>query len=483
MSKKDELINLIASLDKNETGYFVKYAKRHGLEARNDYLWLFERIKKQKNVDWQQIEKSIPADRFKIGLTKAKLILYNQILRSMSLYSEDHSIDNKIRSLLTGAVFLKKKRLMLQYRRQVAKARKLALKHEDYKLVLHISTYDWNIRSKAKNDKTIHQYYENQIKYLALIAQGEQINYLASQFQQEFLRYWARKTKDSRLKLEALMEQLSSYDFNKISFWSKQTILYSQNHYHVLLDKDINKAAATQEEAMRLYQEYPHFIQSNALAFVATFSHLCSYSLITKDYTKFKYYFSIADSISIPAAKLHLKSCQYLMKAYYYLAIQENEAMHLLVAEINKWLSLNKKWINSLTHHYLLTSIVLYYYTSGNYDECSKYAGRELNNLKSNSPNVAKILFFLLCFSYYKLKEYNLLESYMYRFEYYLRERKDDLGIDLVLLNVVKILIISKDVEEKLTAQLKKYRRIIGGNLHQEYALLHLDRIIEAEIQ
>lgn len=483
MQKKNELFYLIKSLDRNESGYFVKYAKRHGLDKKNDYLWLFEELKKQKKrVDWKAIEKNMPADRFKIGLTKAKRELYIQILKSMNLYTGEHSMDNKIRALITEAVFLRKKGLNNQYRSLLSKAKRLALKYEEYEMVLNICTYEWQLMHNVDRSEVLDTYKKEQLRYIDFVREGLQISYKASRFNQVYKALRITKSEVDREKIDQIMKDLWNYDFVTLTFWNKQIILFTEHVYYLFIYNNLAKATLAQEKAVKLYLEQPHFIKEDPNAFILSYHHVCNNYLLLDEYDKFNQLFSQTKYFLGPQPKVYLETMRYILKIRYYIKKENQEGLIPLIKEVKEWWKEHNAFIQTVSKYSLTLTFAYYYYFTSNYEECAYYANLMQQELKLSHPVLAKISFFLASCSYYKLRDDVLLESTIHKFEYYFKEKRDTEGYDVILLKVTRALLSGKDIKRKLKRQLEYYDEVKKEAINVTYLTYNLDKIIQAEI-
>ena len=77
---KDDLFQLIKSLDKNEKGYFKKLTARYGAKSSgNDYLKLFDLLDKTAEYDETKIKKRFSKAGKKFNLSAQKIICINRL--------------------------------------------------------------------------------------------------------------------------------------------------------------------------------------------------------------------------------------------------------------------------------------------------------------------------------------------------------------------------------------------------------------------
>lgn len=92
---------MISSLDRNEKGYFKKYAIRNSPEKSNIHVKLFDAIEKQTSREGatyneEKILQEIP--RIKPGqLSNIKAYLFELLLKSLDNYSANKSVEDHIK--------------------------------------------------------------------------------------------------------------------------------------------------------------------------------------------------------------------------------------------------------------------------------------------------------------------------------------------------------------------------------------------------
>lgn len=83
----DDLFALIKGLDKNEKGYFKKFAARYGEKSTgNDYLKLFDLLDKSADYSEESVKKHFAKTGKKFNLSAQKSYLYNQLIRCLRSY-------------------------------------------------------------------------------------------------------------------------------------------------------------------------------------------------------------------------------------------------------------------------------------------------------------------------------------------------------------------------------------------------------------
>ncbi|MBK8443782.1 MAG: hypothetical protein IPL35_10420 [Sphingobacteriales bacterium] len=138
MMEKDALFALIHSLNKSEKRFFKIFSSRHIIGEQNNYIALFDAIEQQKSYNEAALLKKFANKKFVKRLPIAKSYLYDMIVKAMSHYHSDRSIDNQLLELLRQISFLYEKNLLAQAQKLISKARQMALEYEKLSLLPEI---------------------------------------------------------------------------------------------------------------------------------------------------------------------------------------------------------------------------------------------------------------------------------------------------------------------------------------------------------
>src|SRR4051812_12079078 len=139
-----DLFLLIKSMGKNEKRYFKLQIKNQG---NRNYIQLFDTIDKQKQYDELKIKKVFSDKAFIKQLSVAKNYLYALILKVLSAYHSDRTVDFRIRTALNQVEILFFKNLFKQCLKIIEREKKIAEQLERYALLLELLKWERRIYS------------------------------------------------------------------------------------------------------------------------------------------------------------------------------------------------------------------------------------------------------------------------------------------------------------------------------------------------
>jgi hypothetical protein len=159
MKSSSDLSDLIRSLSMQEKRHFKLFAKgAYTRNGQNNYLRLFDAIAKQKVYDEQRIIARFKGETFIRHLPSEKHYLFQLILRSLRNYHSRGTIDIYIKELLVDAELLQERSLNHPGRKALAKAKKLAYRHERLAFIPEII----RLESRLFNLSSLDEAYEEE---------------------------------------------------------------------------------------------------------------------------------------------------------------------------------------------------------------------------------------------------------------------------------------------------------------------------------
>lgn len=101
MKPTEDLFNLIKSLSKSEKANFRKFAQRHVIRGKNNYLKLYDLISSQKIYDEKKFKEDVKNEKFSGHVHVIKNYLFKLILKSLKEFYLSRYIDHKLYEKIT----------------------------------------------------------------------------------------------------------------------------------------------------------------------------------------------------------------------------------------------------------------------------------------------------------------------------------------------------------------------------------------------
>jgi hypothetical protein len=150
----NQLFLLIKSMSKQEKRYFRIFSSRHSNE-KNNYYTLYQVLDRQVEYDEDVIIKMLNSHQFVNRLSIAKTRLYDQILKSLSAFHAQKSIDSELFFILQSVEILYSKALYKAAWKKLHSGIKLANKYEKKAILIQLNNW-----SKKLIEKDNYQSYD-----------------------------------------------------------------------------------------------------------------------------------------------------------------------------------------------------------------------------------------------------------------------------------------------------------------------------------
>ncbi len=152
MKKKEELFELIKSLDPSEKRYFKRFNTIHSDKKENVTTQLFDLIEKMDDFEEDKIKLFFSDRKTAQHIHVSKNYLYKNILKSLRSFHQGFSKEAEVRDLLFEIELLYHKKLYRQAAKQLSKAFALANKFELQLLKAEI--FHWIFRINFMDPET-----------------------------------------------------------------------------------------------------------------------------------------------------------------------------------------------------------------------------------------------------------------------------------------------------------------------------------------
>lgn len=423
--KESNSFTTIKKMSMSEKRQFKIFSKRHIIHESNKYNILFDLLEKMDEYDEAILEKALQEQKYDIRYLKAdQNYLYQLLLRSLVLFNSGKSSLISIKEYLLVIEILFKKDLYLQCKKEIEKAKKLALAIDNNELLLNLLHWERKLLyymnyspadevSLLKEMLHIEQKIKNELDYQILYAKTNE------------LRIRIAKTRDNEdiKMLKVLFEDpLLKEENHALSL--NANIKYFQTHamYQFIIGNKNAELACNQKiintlEGNKLYMnEYPN-------EYINTKSRIIS---ILKDIddTAFKSELSSLrafqpniQDISYQHLLAQIFNFSYMTEFSYYINSQQYALAKELISNIESGLKTFQKELKASSKITFLYMLSYLHFILGDFDQARKKINIILNDFDESARpelyNFSKLLNLLIHlelenYAYIKYKQSNV---------------------------------------------------------------------------
>jgi hypothetical protein len=451
MPKPDQVHELISSLTASEKRYVSLFASRHIVDAGSNQLRLFEAMVNLKVYDEKLLLKRLGTDSFSRHLSSEKNQLFRTILLAMRVYHEEHTVDSKLRELLTDAEFLFEKRLYNASIELLKKAGVLAEKHERRTQLLEMLQMEANVIKEKEQTLLDEKLAKNHARQSAILDQLNEEAQLIIDRNIVFLNTRKSFQPDAATTAQ-LPEWINeepeikagksfNYNFNRLSAIA---IFHSKHGRH-------EQAADVYELLVQLWENYPERELSERLPYKKMLANNIVVNQLLQRNEKVEKL--IAELKKHPCHTSEEEAEQFQVTAFAELMLLMNigqwEKLENLVRKIEEGLNIYKTKINKARELAFRFNIGICWFVLGNWKASVFWLNEIIDTNKTDHrrdiQQLARIFRLLL---YFELDKHDLLEYELINAERYLRQHKAWSAWEASIVRLIKKT-LETDMEER----------------------------------
>lgn len=266
MKKSTPLLHsLIKSLSRSEKRYFSRYAQRHVLGEKNNYLGLFELIAQQGAFDEAELIESMAGEKAAAYFPVAKHQLYHQVLDSLHAYHSNASVMVRISKWLHQGSLLVERGFEAAGARLWGKAKKTALELEQYEWLPAIQKHQNRLISRSELGEVpiaeLDQMMEEELGYLDILrTETTYWHLLLKVYRYHSLRGTARDEAENDRLLALMGHPLLENVEQANSFTARLYFFQIWGTYH-FIQGDLAEAYANNQRRIALFHDQPRHIR------------------------------------------------------------------------------------------------------------------------------------------------------------------------------------------------------------------------------
>lgn len=272
----NQLFLLIKSMSKQEKRYFRIFSSRHSNE-KNNYYTLYQVIDRQNEYDEEAIVKLLKAHHFVNRLSIAKTRLYDQILKSLSSFHAQKSIDSDLFFTLQSIEILYSRALYKAAWKKLNSGIKIANKHEKHEILLQLNKWKQRLIEKENYQslevKHIEEWHEADRTILKQIKSYNALWHVKSKIF-KILFYGNENSPKDILNIQLLMEEnVDPLKVENLSVRSRFLYHHIKSAFN-FATKDLSESFKHLSQNLELLDEFGWLFADNPYAEVSILSNL-----------------------------------------------------------------------------------------------------------------------------------------------------------------------------------------------------------------
>ncbi|MCU0417474.1 MAG: hypothetical protein MUE33_09860 [Cytophagaceae bacterium] len=435
--KSKSLFDLIHSLSPNEKRHFkVTYGGNDNTEDKK-MLLLFDYLNKQKEFNEERVHESIPQIKAS-QLSNLKAYLYERVLLSVRQYNTSKILDIQIREQIDFAQLLFERRLYVQGKSCLKKARKLAQLHENLELLLEIIKLEKSVLMQTVDvdtDSTVDNIIVEVRDINTRIHNINMFSNLSIKLNSLYTRIGFIRDEKDYEKLKAyFIEHLPDYKEEELSVVEKITLFRMFIGYYYFI-QDFFNGYLYANKLVSLLEENPEFVRYSPENYIKALNNLLIAQFKLNNFNDFiltnqkLIHFSNDSAIYFNEnLKINLLKYYYMHELnMYFLTGEFTYGVKKLLVDENEEVQKLLQKLDSHSALILMYKIACLYFGAGLFNHSLRWLNRIINlpnvDIREDIHCFARIIN-LVC--HYELGNYDVIKYYIistYRFLW----KRDDL--------------------------------------------------------
>lgn len=485
MPQNSELFKLIKSLTKSEKRHFKIQAKGFSGQQTAHYESLFNTLDKQKEYSRSKTLIALRKAGAKVELAVLKQYLFDYLLKSLATFHSKKDIDDQLSTMINSTKVLLNKKLFKSAEKALAKARRIAQKHERFIRLLEINRIEQLVLQQKGDFKSLEKRFESyHEEELTLIEKEKNIRQFRSLAIENFINYYKtpviRNEKDQDKHLKAINNSLIK-DRQDITSYSSYVLHNISGQYYDGA-MEYNSLYKHTKDCILIFEDNKVFKNSEQKFYVSAASNhiLACIKLRKKDEAE-----QTIDALE-SYAKLNLQKSSPL---FYSNTIQNTILLKLLLKfwtfefnnacehyteNLDQIISGPNTYIKE--NEFLLIGALSFFYLS-KYNQALDSCIIILNKPAGLGDYIQSVVRFLNLIIHYELQNYNLLDYLITASYRFLLKRKNQFKTEKVVMKLIKNLAASVDKSktEKLLTKALQELAILKNNTFEKKAFEYLD--------
>ncbi|MGB3075784.1 MAG: hypothetical protein WBB36_10715, partial [Chitinophagales bacterium] len=263
-NQSQSLYRLIHSLTQSEKRYFTITAASQ--RDSTSFVKLFKCIDQQEVYNESELKLQLKEASFIRHLSVIKVQLYHFLLKTLRNFHESRSVDFRLKELMMDAAILNEKALYHESGATLSRARELALKFEDWKVLLEVLHKEYTLARVMMEPrlmgKELQRINKDERKFIAQLNNYGELAYLALSLSILLKKHRDAKRVAGNAAIKKIMGQtVLKQERNAISFRAKSLFHNIWSSYYMATSL-FEKAEVHLSQQINAYQLHRHFLEA-----------------------------------------------------------------------------------------------------------------------------------------------------------------------------------------------------------------------------
>ena len=476
----NKLFRLIKSLSGSEKRYFKIFARNKN-DKTNKYIQLFDAIDSQEVFDEEALKQVIYKGE-KIQSRKyseLKAYLYDLILKGLQAYDEKNSIDYRLKNMMLGVRALYRRTHFEDCWELLYKAKKLADKYEDFKVLLEILTWEKEVAYAQTNigylDKELKRINKEEKWLLKQLANSTTYRNIFFELLVNIRKGATFRARDKKAAFDKIINHPLMKEAEMPQSYTSKVLYYRILSIYAYATMDKYKFYSYGRKLLEVMESKPYMLKEDVSEYISALSNFITSCSILKHYEAMRNNLEKFKQIQAKTADDELKIHRQYYLSKFEMCNRTGEFEEGLLALNEHFKSMKKfdqQFFQSSSFYFNYFCI---YFGVGEYNQALHYLNEWRNLPKSTErqelQSLARVLNLLI---HFELNNTLLLEGLLRSSYRFLKKQKQIYQFENLMLDFVRDVIKIKSNRELKPIFLR---------LKSNFELLNQDPIEKAMLQ
>jgi hypothetical protein len=464
MAAKDDLFQLIKSLEKNEKRYFTMYTSRNFSDGESNTLLLFNELDRMEEYDEEKLKKKLSVSKAGKSLVKylsaEKKALHTMLMRAMRNYHAEKSVDVQLHELLMDEQYYHGKSLYELQAKTLYKAKKLAEEYEKFPVLLTLLQREAKmlIERKTKDyDEVRSRVHTEESQVIEKLMNEYQFRVLKDDLFIDTRAGVDIRREDLQKKIdEKIAHPLMQSESNALSFHAR--IHYNKVYRaYYRLKSDMPKSWEHSRRIVELYEANSALKEELSIGYKIALANYLGACHVTHKYDEFEE--TLKKMKSIPPKSLDEEGEVFqdatLYELLYYLNTGKYSVALKAIPEIEKGMKLFEAKINKGSELVIYYNITVLYFILEDWKGAMHWVAKIIEDKSDSRKDLQHFARMLQLLFHYEMGKGDMMD-YLTRSVYrYLEKEEKLMSFERMMILFLKKLPFTMGEKERLAAFIK----------------------------
>lgn len=469
---KDNLFELIQSMSKSEKRYFKLNSSTHS-DKENSYVKMFDVINTQKNYNEKEVKEKLKNSIKVKNFAVEKNYLYNFLLKSLTSFHGQKSLNAKASNSLYTIRLLISKALYTQAKKLIDKNEKFAEQSENFTLLLELLKLKIDYLESILDNEKIRDTYTRIFEVQSILNNVIQYRFLHNQVYEILTNLGKKPISQLIDETKKIFESelLQSID---LALCVESKIRYHESWaLYFYLQSDYKSAFKHSEKTIELTDKNGLFKTEKQNDYISNLNNYIIFSSANRDFDKANEKINILKSLTTKDTtnrdNINIFSSTTSAESFNFITTNQYKKIYDVIEEYENGFTLFGDKMLLSRKYGLFLNISILYFINEEFNLALKWTNKIINSEEpSTRTDMLGYAWLYNVVIHYELKNHDYLDYLMKSTLRYLSNKNQLIETSQAIITLIKVLISSPKLDEKEKALKTCLKKLTSESCEKE---------------